>query len=116
MFTTPTKKEVYNSEIKERSEEELLEEEIRNQQTIDIFIESDKNWCWLKIILKESLMNLKTSPFSILNKERREMEYIKGVYKRRVQAEIDSYKDSEDEDKRDTIQSQDILMIDRISI
>ena len=45
MFTTPTKKEVYNSEIKERSEEELLEEQIRNQQTIDIFIESDKNWC-----------------------------------------------------------------------
>ena len=61
-------------------------------------------------------MNLKTSPFSILSKERREMEYIKGVYKRRVQAEIDSYKDSEDEDKRDTIKSQDILMIDRISI
>ncbi len=61
-------------------------------------------------------MNLKTSPFSILNKERREMEYIKGVYKRRVQAEIDSYKDSEDEDKKDTIQSQDILMIDGISI
>ena len=61
-------------------------------------------------------MNLKTSPFSILNKERREMEYIKGVYKRRVQAEIDSYKDSEDEDKRDTIKSQDILMIDRFPI
>ena len=61
-------------------------------------------------------MNLKTSPFSILSKERREMDYIKGVYKRRVQSEIDSYKDSEDEDKRDTIQSQDILMIDSISI
>ena len=45
MSTTPTKKEVYKSEIIERSEEELLEEEIRNQQTIDIFIESDKNWC-----------------------------------------------------------------------
>ena len=45
MSTLPPKKEVYNSEIKERSEEELLEEEIRNQQTIDIFIESDKNWC-----------------------------------------------------------------------
>ena len=45
MSTTPTKKEAYNSEIKKRSEEELLEEEIRNQQTIDIFIESDKNWC-----------------------------------------------------------------------
>ena len=45
MSTTQTKKEVHNSEIKKRSEEELLEEEIRNQQTIDIFIESDKNWC-----------------------------------------------------------------------
>ena len=45
MSTTSTKKEVCKSEIKERSEEELLEEEIRNQQTIDIFIESDKNWC-----------------------------------------------------------------------
>ncbi len=45
MSTTPSKKEVYSPEIKKRSEEELLEEEIRNQQTIDIFIESDKNWC-----------------------------------------------------------------------
>ena len=61
-------------------------------------------------------MNLKTSPFSILNKKRREIEYIKGVYKRRVQAEIDSYKDPEDEDKADTIQTQDVLMIDKISI
>ena len=42
------------------------------------------------------------------------MDYIKGVYKRRVQAEIESYKDSEDENKRDTIQVQDLLMIDRI--
>ena len=61
-------------------------------------------------------MNLKTSPFSILNKERREIEYIKRVYKRRVQSEIDSYIDSEDEDKTDTIQVQDVLIIDRISI
>ena len=45
MSTTPTKTEDHDSEIKKRSEEELLEEEIRNQQTIDIFIESDKNWC-----------------------------------------------------------------------
>ena len=45
MSTTSTKKEVAKSEIKERSKDELLEEEIRNQQTIDIFIESDKNWC-----------------------------------------------------------------------
>ena len=61
-------------------------------------------------------MNSKKSPFSILNNERREMNYIKGVYKSRIQAEIESYKDSEDEDKRDTIQAQDILMLDKISI
>ena len=61
-------------------------------------------------------MNLKTSPFSILNKERRELEYIRGVYKRRVQAEIDSYKDSQEEDKVDTTQVQDVLMLDKISI
>ena len=48
-------------------------------------------------------MNLKRSPFSILDKDKREMDYIKGVYKRKIQAEIDSYKDSEDEDKKDTI-------------
>ena len=61
-------------------------------------------------------MNFKKSPFSILNNERREIDHIKEVYKRRVQAEIESYKDSEDEDKRDTIQAQDVLMLDRISI
>ena len=37
-------KEDYKSEIKERSDEEFLEEEIRNQQTLDIFIESEKKW------------------------------------------------------------------------
>ncbi len=61
-------------------------------------------------------MNLKTSPFSILNKDRRELEYIKGVYKKRLQAEIDSYRDSEDENNRDTIQAQDVLMLESISI
>ncbi len=61
-------------------------------------------------------MKLKTSPFSILNKERREIEYIKRVYKRRVQAEIDSYNDSEDVNKRDTVSIQDVLMLDEISI
>ena len=60
-------------------------------------------------------MYLKTSPFSILNKDRRELEYIKGVYKKRVQAEIDSYKDPDEEDKRDTIQAQDVLMLDTIN-
>ena len=61
-------------------------------------------------------MKLKTSPFSILNKDRRELEYIKRVYKKRVQAEIDSYKDAEDEKNRDTIQVQDVLMLECISI
>ena len=61
-------------------------------------------------------MNLKRSPFSILDKERREIDYIKGIYKKKIQAEIESYKDSEDEDKRDTIQAQDVLMLNKISI
>ena len=44
------------------------------------------------------------------------MVFIKGFYKRRVQSEIESYKDPEDEYNRDTIQAQDVLLIDRISI
>ena len=44
MSTKPTLKEDNKSEIEERSEYELLEEEIRNQQTLDNFVESDKNW------------------------------------------------------------------------
>ena len=61
-------------------------------------------------------MNLKRSPFSILDKDKREMDYIKGIYKKKIQNEIESYKDLEDEDKRDTIQVQDVMMLDRISI
>ena len=61
-------------------------------------------------------MNLKRSPFSILNKEKNEIDYIKGVYKRKIQSEIESYKDPEDEDMRDTIEAQDVLMLDRVSI
>ena len=56
-------------------------------------------------------MNLKRSPFSILDKDKRDMDYHKGVYKRKIQAEIESYKDPEDEDKRDTIQVQDLSLI-----
>ena len=44
MSTKSTTKKDHNSEMNDRSEEEILEEEIRNQQTLDIFIESDKNW------------------------------------------------------------------------
>ena len=61
-------------------------------------------------------MNTKRSPFSILDKDKREMDYIKGIYKKKIQSEIESYMDPEDEDKRDTIQAQDVLMLDRISI
>ena len=61
-------------------------------------------------------MNFIRSLFSILNKDRREMDYIKLVYKRRVQAEIDSYKDTEDENKRVTINTQDVLMLDIVSL
>ena len=61
-------------------------------------------------------MNLKRSPFSILDKDKREMDYIKGVYKRKILAEIESYRDPEDDDKRDTTQAQDVLMLDSISI
>ena len=61
-------------------------------------------------------MNLKISPFSILDKDKKEMDYIKGIYKKIIQSEIESYKDPEDENKKDTIQVQDVLMLDRISI
>ena len=44
MSTKSTPKEDYKSEIEERSEKELLEEKLRNQQTLDRFVESDKNW------------------------------------------------------------------------
>ena len=61
-------------------------------------------------------MNLKRSPFSILDKDKREMEYIKSIYRKKIQSEIESYKDPEDEHKRDKIEAQDVLMLDRISI
>ena len=44
MSTKSKLKEDYKSEIEERSDEDLLEEEIRNQQTLDSFVESYKNW------------------------------------------------------------------------
>jgi len=44
MSTKPSNKEVNNSDFKERSEKELLEEEIKNKEILDFFIESDKNW------------------------------------------------------------------------
>ena len=62
------------------------------------------------------LMKLTKSLFSIFDKDKKEIDYIKAVYKKKIQSEIESYKDYEDEDKKDTIQTQDILMLDGISI
>ena len=59
-------------------------------------------------------MNLKISQFPILNKERKEVEYVKDVYKRRVQSEADSFFNQEEQP--DTIFARDILYVDRISI
>ena len=61
-------------------------------------------------------MNFKRSPLSILNKKQREIDYIKEVYKRKIQTEIESYKYPAGEDKRDTIQAQDVLILNKISI
>ena len=59
---------------------------------------------------------MKRSLFSILDKDKREIDYIKGIYKKKIQCEIESYKDPKDEDKRDTIEVQDLLILDRIYI
>ena len=59
-------------------------------------------------------MILKNSQFSILNKQKKDIQYVKNVYKNRVQSEADSFLDQEE--KPDTIVANDILFIDRISI
>ena len=59
-------------------------------------------------------MNLKITQFSVLNKERKEIEYVKDVYKRRIQSEADSFFNQEEQP--DTIFAQDILFVDRISV
>ena len=59
-------------------------------------------------------MNLKISQFPIINKDRKEVEYVKDIYKRRIQSEADSFLNQEEQP--DTIFTQDILFVDRISI
>ena len=59
-------------------------------------------------------MNLKISQFPILNKERKEVEYVKDVYKKRIQSEADSFFNQEEQP--DTIYAQNILYVDWISI
>ena len=59
-------------------------------------------------------MFLKFPQFPILNKKRKEVEYVKDIYKRRIQSEADSFFNQEEQP--DTIFAQDILYVDRISI
>ena len=68
----------------------------------------------MKVNYKLINVILKNSKFSILNKERKELQYAKNVYKKRIQSEADSFLNQEK--KPDTIVAQDILYIDRISI
>jgi len=67
----------------------------------------------MKVNYKLITVILKNSKFSILNKERKELQYAKNVYKKRIQSEADSFLNQEK--KPDTIVVQDILYIDRIS-
>ena len=59
-------------------------------------------------------MDLKISQLQILNKERKQIEYAKDAYKKRIQSEADSFFNQEEQP--DTIFVQDILYVDRISI
>ena len=59
-------------------------------------------------------MNLRILQIPVLNKERKEVEYFKDVYKDRIQSEADSFFNQEEQP--DTIFAQDILYVDRISI
>jgi len=59
-------------------------------------------------------VNLRILQIPVLNKERKEVEYFKDVYKDRIQSEADSFFNQEEQP--DTIFAQDILYVDRISI
>ena len=59
-------------------------------------------------------MFLKNSQILILNKEKKDVEYVKNVYKKRIQIEADSFINQEEQP--DTIVSQDILYVDRLFI
>jgi len=58
-------------------------------------------------------VNFKISQLPILNKEKKEFEYVKDVYKKRIQSKADFFNQ---EEQPDTILVQDILYVDRISI
>ena len=60
------------------------------------------------------IMNFKNTPFSIQNKNRREINYVKAVYRERIQSEIDTY--YVQDEKPDTIKAQDVLYLDKVFI
>ncbi len=57
---------------------------------------------------------MKLKSVSLSNIKMKDIDYVKNVYKKRIQNEIDSY--LEQEDNPDTIVSQDILYLDRFFI
>ena len=59
-------------------------------------------------------MILKKSHYSNINNSRKEIKYVKDVYKRRFQIEADSFLGQEE--KLDTIFAQDVLYLDKICI
>ena len=61
-------------------------------------------------------MILKNISFSLPDKGSREIDYIKGVYKKRIQSEIDSYINDDEVEIEDTIKVQDILLTDSFLI
>lgn len=61
------------------------------------------------------MMILKNIPFSFPDKGSREIDYIKGVYKKRIQSEIDSYISEDELEVEDVIKVQDILLTDSFS-
>ena len=58
-------------------------------------------------------MKLNT-PFSFQNNQQKDIDYTKEVYKKRIQNEIDSYLDQEE--KPDTVLTQDVLYLDKVFI
>ena len=60
------------------------------------------------------MLIFKNLKFQILEKDIKDIDYIKDVYKKRIQSEADSF--LEQDEKTDTIFAHDILYLDKISI
>ena len=72
-------------------------------------------------LLKEAIADAKAVRETALENAKIALEEaftprLQSMLSKKIQSEIESYKESDNEDKSDTIQVQDVLMIDRISI